>query len=397
MPRLLKSCVAKAPTALPTRALRLAATALALAATAAGAASPRSLPPGSLHVQPAEIVDRQGFERPMPAMTMMVPAGWQHQGQVAWTPPSPAGMGCARPYQPQLQARAPDGRSAIELIAGEGWGAASIPGGVPAGCAQAATADAPTYLRQWVQRHRPGARWLDYRARPDKSLAPTQTDMPGGGFLRSWLDTGQALVAYTQGGQEMRELLAVAIRFTQTQLPMPMGPAAEARFGESLGVLSWRAPAGQLDFKQFDAVWQTLRSHEPWRQRVAEGMNQMARDNRHTQDRISQIYRDTSRETLAHIAQRGEMAARTRAEIADIRDGTQRDRDATNDRMHTQNVRAVREVQAYRDPAGGVVELPHHYRHAWKLRDGSYLLTDNPSLGPGRDLGLPGQALQPAR
>ena len=54
----------------------IAALLMLLAAGAAGAAP--------LRVQPVEIVDRQGFERPLRAYTMLLPAGWRHESQVAW-------------------------------------------------------------------------------------------------------------------------------------------------------------------------------------------------------------------------------------------------------------------------------------------------------------------------
>ncbi|MCC7258628.1 MAG: hypothetical protein IT486_09660, partial [Gammaproteobacteria bacterium] len=71
---------------------------------------------------------------------------------------------------------------------------------------------------------------------------------------------------------------------------------------------------------------------------------------------------------------------------------------ATQDRMHKDTVRTIREVQGYRDPrSGGVVELPQHYDHAWQLRDGSYVLTDDPDFDPRRDVGVAGEKLQRTR
>lgn len=73
-------------------ALAAALTLAALPSWAASNAAP-------LRVQPAEIMDRQGFERPMRAVTVMLPVGFHHAGEVAWRT---AAGGCQRPYQPQL-------------------------------------------------------------------------------------------------------------------------------------------------------------------------------------------------------------------------------------------------------------------------------------------------------
>jgi hypothetical protein len=137
-----------------------------------------------------------------------------------------------------------------------------------------------------------------------------------------------------------------------------------------------------------------------WQSRISAGMNQMARDNQRTGERIGQIQADGSRRTLDEIARRGELARQSREEIADINARGQRDRAATDDRMHRETVRTIREVEHYRDPPGpggrGVVELSNHYRHAWKLKDGSYALTDDPNFDPQRTLGQSGTVLQRA-
>lgn len=354
-----------------------------------------------LRVQRVEIIDQQGFEKPMPAATMLVPAGWRHQGSVKWKPAAP----CGKAYAWQLTATAPDGVSAIELVPGEAWAHNNF-GTAPGGGTGPAQAGACTvrmlrntqeYLAAWVQRHRPGARWLDYRARPDKSRSGPQHQMAGGRFS-SRMEAGQALIAYAVGGREVRETLVAVVAFTQSDLPGLQGQVMTSTTGESFGVLGWRAPDGQLDFKQFDAVWDTLRAAPEWRQRIEAAEAQMAQENAATQARIAQIRADTSRETLAHIARRGEIRAQTQRELADIRNNTWQARQASNERMHTDNVRVLREVQGWRDPrSGGVVELSNHYRHAWQLRDGSYVLTDNPNFDPSRDLGVSGVAMTPAR
>ena len=83
------------------------------------------------------------------------------------------------------------------------------------------------------------------------------------------------------------------------------------------------------------------------------------------------------------------------AHIAEMQTEGYRNRDATSDRMQRESIKAIREIETYRDPrSGGVVELPNHYRHAWRLQDGSYLLTDNQAFEPRRDLGIAGERLQ---
>ena len=371
------------------RALLSLAVTLWVSLPAAGA--PNSPPPGSLRVERAEIVDREGFEKPLVAATIMIPAGWRHEGAVDWKP----GVPCSSGFTLRLRAQSPDGSSAIELLPSEAWGANNF-GGAAGECPRATFSNAQQYLNAWVQRHRPGARWLDYRPRPDRSVAGAQQNLPGGGFFRSWVETGQALIGYTQGGREIRESLAVTISFAQSQFKgLAPGQTMQTLNGQSRGVLAWRAPEGSLDFRQFDAVWQTLRPGEEWQSRINAAQSQMAKENADTQARIGQIQAQMSRDTMAEIAKRGQIMAQTRAEISDIQNRGYRARDASSDRMQRDTIKTVREIETYREPrSGGVVELPNHYRHAWQLKDGSYLLTDSQAFDPGRDLGIAGQRLQ---
>ncbi len=367
------------------------ALALTLIISAGVAAQPAAGPSreGALRVERVEFVDRQGFEKPLVAATILIPAGWRSQAGVEWN----IRQTCGAAQGLRLAASAPDDSERIELLPGEAWAASNQ--GRPVGdCAPARFRDAREYLAAWAQRHRPGAAWLEYQPRLDKSQAPVQSQSAGSG-IRQWSDAGQALIAYSRGGVETHETLVAVVWFTESQFAgLQPGQALHMLHGQSRGVLAWRAAKGRLDMRQFNAVWDSYRLNPEWRSRITAGNNQMASDNAQTQARVSQIHAETARQTLAEVAKRGANRARTQAELADIQAGIHRDRDASTDRMQNERVKAIREVQTYVEPRSGkVIELPSHYAHAWRLKDGSYLLTDNPNFKPLRDLGLDGDAL----
>lgn len=374
-----------------TFALMLAATLALPALPSCAAAEP--LPAGALRVHRAEIVDRQGFEKPMVAATMMVPAGWKQQSTVEWQVPSQK-KPCGSMYGLRLSAAAPDGSAAIELVPGNAWASNNF--GAPVdNCLNAQVRDAQQYLQAWVQHHRPGARWLDYRARPDKlqGVSGRQDSFNGGGTSLRY-DAGQALIAYSTNGREMRETLVAIMSVIETQFRGVNGRSMQNMQGQSFGVLAWRAPAGTLDFRQFDAVWATLRPGDEWQARINKSQAEMAADDERTRREINRINGEMQRENAMHAAQRHAIRMGTIRDVAAIRNSTYQSTQATNDRMHTDNSRTIREVNGYREPrGGGVVELSSHYQHAWQLRDGSYVLTDSPNFNPSRDLGVAGEQL----
>ncbi len=341
----------------------------------------------ALHVQEVQFIDREGFERPLVAQKMMVPAGWRVQAVVKWT-----GARCGTPYYLEMQAQAPDGIGAMIVSRGEVWAQTSMP--LDDGCRHAGITTAEQYLRDWVQRNRPGSRWLDYRLRPERSMAPQQNGN-GSMMFRNWGETGQALIGYTVNGQAVRESLLVSATFTASQTSMG-GMVARTLHGESKGVLAWRMPEGQLDFQKFDVIWNTMVPGYEWSLRIAEGRRQMAADNARTNAAISRIYGEMGMETIQHMAKRGEDARLTREQLQATWNSGVAARDSAEDRMQRERIRAIRQVEHYSDPTRptGVAELPNHYKHAWSLRDGSYALTDDPNFNPNRDLGVEGRLLR---
>lgn len=373
------------------RSLACAAVVLAtgIAAPPAQAAPPKT---DALRVQRAEIIDRKGFEKPMLAATIMVPAGWKNSGEVQWR----VGRQCGRAYGLQLQAQAPDGSAAIELSTPEAWGATSF--GTPLGdCPQASFRDAREYLASWIARNREGARLVEYKPRPDKSKVLAQNQWAGGS-LRSWVDSGQALISWRRGAQELHELLVTNVIFNHSRIAGAGGQMFESLQGEALGVLGWRSTSGAVSQRHFDLIWATLKTAPEWQSRISAAEQQMAAERSATQAQISRMQAESSRETLEHIRRRGEIRNDAMRETERMRNETWRSGQATQERMHKDTVRTIREVQGYRDPrGGGVVELPQHYNHAWQLRDGSYVLTDDPNFDPGRDIGMAGERMERTR
>ncbi|GAB2794011.1 hypothetical protein GCM10027275_43780 [Rhabdobacter roseus] len=55
---------------------------------------------------------------------------------------------------------------------------------------------------------------------------------------------------------------------------------------------------------------------------------------------------------------------------------------STQDRMHTNFVKAIREVETFQD-ASGTYEMSSSYDHAWSRNDGnSFVMSNNPNFDP---------------
>ena len=164
---------------------------VALAAGSGATAQARPLPAGALRVKPAEIIDRHGFEKPLVAATMLVPLGWKGEGGVEWNPMDPRG---GEGYRFNWKATAPDGVGAIAVLPAERWSHGNFP--MPQNnCLSSTASGVRAYLEWFVQRSRPGARVLDFRARPDLA-APYQqlAQLPATPGMRTWVEGGELLI-----------------------------------------------------------------------------------------------------------------------------------------------------------------------------------------------------------
>ncbi len=352
------------------------------------ATAQRSVP---LRVQRAEIMDPHGFEKPLVAYTMFVPATWRAEGGVEYPPAN----GCNPPSRLNWRASDPGGVGAIQLVGEEKWAAGNFP--MPelerAGCLMSQVSGIRPYLEWWVKRNRPGARIMDFRPRADltRNLAGLNQENPELG-LRSWVEGGEVLIAYQLNGKPVRESISSTAFFTHTRSPqIGNAPPIEMLQGTSMPGFAVRMPEGALDFKMVEALRHSIQAAPEWSARTRQ-----AADERH---RVAmESGRLAGQTALREQAKRGEIMNQTRQEINDIQMGTWQSKNESMDRQQRERIESIRGVETYNDPHyGGTVQLSNQYQHAWQLRDGSYVLTDDVNFDPGRALGVEGQRLKPVQ
>ena len=201
------------------------------------------------------------------------------------------------------------------------------------------------------------------------------------GELRNWAEAGDVLIGYNFQGRNFREIIRGIAVFNTTTMPGVMpGEIREFLIGNSLPAFAMRAPDGALDFKLFDTIQRSFRTDPEWAARMAEHNGIIAKTN------------------AKGAADRHAIRMQTNAEISGMINKGWADRQASQDRTQETFVRAIRGVELYADPAAGrPVELPNTYDHAWRLQDGTYMMTDNPNFDPSVEFGVSGTRLQVIR
>jgi hypothetical protein len=348
------------------------------------------LPPGVYAVEKKEVVDASGFERPLVAGTIMIPAGWAMQGGIQWSPAGP----CGPDFASTVSLRSPDGASAVAVVPVQTWiGARTnfpLDKSQASQCPEAFFTSAREFLEASAQRMFPGARVIDYRALPEKvkplkdmmaqmpALPPVQGTEHGIDF-----DAGEVLIAYQQNGRDMRAAISAMVTLTRLRMADMVNPgqiALDQVTGAPSELFIVSAPAGALDLDLRDRIQKSTRFNAEWMQKIN-----------------------------AYLAEKNRIAAKGAADRHAIRmdaikkqgeiiNGMYDDRQLSSDRNQREFIESIRGVETYNDPVyGGPVQLDATYDHAWRVNgQDAYIMTNDVNFNPGQ-YGLDAQKLEALR
>ncbi len=345
------------------------------------AAPPRGLPKSALRMEPAVILDPTGFEEPMVASTLFLPLGWNAVGGVSWG----AQYMCTNGYVFDWSATSPDGAASVAVLPQERWEWNNY--GAPAsspGCTIAAITNVRSYLEDRVRRTYEAVRLTGFRAREDLrrqfSAFETTTPMPMG-ESRTWIEAGEVSFTHRADGRERLGTLAAIIAFSQLYTDPGAGMAAmEGGGGSTWPLYATSALSSAHDPALFEAIRASIRVDPRWERRIAGHHRTIAR-----------IGHEESRKRQAMLARHNEEMAQIRKEAWDSYQ-------ESSDRRAREFGEMLRDVETYsdEDAPGGQVELSHFYENAWRLDDGTYVLTNDASFDPWRDLQVAGRKLEAA-
>ncbi len=335
----------------------------------------------TLRFDRAVIVDGAATDRPVPVGTMFVPHGWPTEGGMKW---SLEAM-CTDGMQLSWSARSPDHKHLLGFVPQFRWehNNTGNPSALKPGCTQHRIGDAKTYLAQAVQFYWRGARVLDFKSRPDLAThkRPVVSQGVGGSRITQTSDAGQVLFAFERDGVEMRGMLVATIDFAHTQMPTVLPSGEPLTF---LNAFAWPmfvafAPQGQLDFGYVEAMRASYEPDAAYLRLVTDHINKV---------RMIEIKGAGDRANI--------YAATTQHVNALINEGWKANQRSADQRA-TAFSQMIRGVDPYVDAHGKKVELASGYGNAWKLDDGSYLLSTQANFDPWRDLGVRGQRLENQR
>jgi hypothetical protein len=367
------------------------------AARAAPAQVPASMPQaksataggGNIYrMKIVRITDQTSFERPMTALTMLIPADWQFQGSLQYW----QGPGCpANLVRLKFQATSPDGRTGIELLPGYFWMWADDPyavnimrtsnqraaqmGGHP--CDLMAALSPEAFLRQTViPAARRGAQVTGVEAMPEaaqqlqqQAAQAQQAAARSGMSVNIRAGVGRVRASYALNGQPEEERFTAIMTSTSVAGPNARGGQTRYYLNSVDNVFGVLAPQGQLDAqeKMFQLILRTLRLDPEWQSRVSQ-----------------EIAKLNNTDSNAAMAQSAIITKLGQDEAKIIKDTYQ---NTSNTQEHSRVAidQAIRGAQSYRNPnTGETVELDNQYGKAWAGPNNQYILSDSPNYNPNQ-------------
>ena len=329
------------------------------------------------------LLDEQGFDRPVEAMSYLLPRGWRVQGGVRWR-----GVQECRGeiITWQVQAASPDGQIQFVVLPARSFSyqedpmlrQAAIAAAQQGDCGVSQPFDAAQYLEYWARNELGGASVSDVRA-PDGAQAKlaqldgqanaTSQQYGTGVNQRSSLVNGT--LTWPDGSKGLAQVLV------QNAVNRGVGAFTGSPNGWSTTNVTFRAyirypPAREAEalklYKTFDA---THRINPVWQKAYQEFLTKLG--NAEHAGRMERI-RLMGEQSAAY--------ARSQSEASDARMRDWERRQTSSDANQRSFIQTIREVETWKDPNGGAVELTAGYNHGWSRPDGSIILTNSSLFDP---------------
>lgn len=349
--------------------------------------------------------DAQGFERPAEAFSILLPKGWKHEGGVVWK-----GLSECRGemVSSNWKVSSPDGAISFTVLPNHSWGSASDMMMMQSlqmqaqqgGCAVGGPMDAASYLRDvMAPRELHGASITGVKENAEVAHEMERMAAQTKAAFEQWGGQAQlapsAVIAHLKwtDGSEGIALVSVlnVISVMQNAYTGEMQQLTNSNASER-SILRFPAARREEAERVLATIKSSYRTNPQWKEAVEGYFAQLRQhqDRMHHQ-RMAAIDQQTAAMTRAHNQRMAAIQAQGAASTArhnermgamDQQLRSWEQQQSSQDRQHTQFVKAIREVETWNDGSNGRVELSSGYDHAWSRGDGSYILSNSPNFDP---------------
>lgn len=334
------------------------------------------------------VLDKIGFQQPAEAFSLLLPKGWKTEGEIIWTGP---GTSCDGTNQ-RFSASSPDGKFSLNFYPSIMWSWMSNEqlrdfSRGSAYCTFGQPMDAEHYIKNVF-----GPRELNnpqigkITSNPEVVTLLAEKNDENRAELMSY---GAADVQYHQtavtarltwpGNKKGMALCGVSI--AECIIPNTYNGTYDKSIATSAGqrvVFKYDGADEAEAEKMFAVIMGSIRTNPSWKNAVA-GFWKTVRQQKQIVHlgRLRMMDEQTRQMGEAAIAKGNQ-----RLKDMDTQMRTWESTQQSQDRIHTNFIKTIREVENYRDETGKI-EMVSGYNHAWSRSDGSsFIMTNNPNFDP---------------
>ncbi len=339
--------------------------------------------------QRVRLMDKVGFTEPQEAYSILIPKGWNSNGDILWNQPGTACAGTMR----KMWARSADGNYVFEMLPDVLYSWNQDPQ-INAfnqqynteTCRTGQPMNADTYLRQVFVRELGNAQVVSVEPnqavinmmREWNTRAMNELQQYGAGQMQFEQSALNAVIKWNNGKSAM---VTLGITTIATQVPNQYTGSYSMIYTSQVTkrtVFVYPSNETEKAKELFTMIMSSFRTNPVWNDAVNTFWKQARqRSNTVHIGRIKVMDEQTKR--------MGEQAVRNGQQRLNSMDAQQSSRtweqsQNSQDRMHTDFIKTIREVENFRDETGKY-EMTAGYDHAWSRGDGtSFILSNNPNF-----------------
>ena len=360
--------------------------------------------PGTTEQQPAQnfiegkdytvfdrvrMMDNQGFTQPVEAYSLLLPKGWQHQGEVMWTMP---GQTCAG-NNAWLKATSADNKYSLEFLPNLilswmtnqqllQWNMTNQ--GNSQYCLFNQPIGAEQYLRsgfmqelgnpQIVKVESNGAVVTELQKMFDKGKAELM--QYGAADVQGYASAVNAEVKWKDGTEGF---VILGTMVYETTIANTYNGTYDKTYTTSITKKTvFKYPAAEKEKAKslFAVIMASMRSNIAYTDAINNFWRQVRQDKNRAHWEKIRLMDEQTRQIGEQTIAKGNQ----RLKDMDNQMRTWEAKQSSQDKMHTDFIKTIREVENFRDETGKY-EMTSGYDHAWSRGDGtSFVLSDNPNL-----------------
>ena len=337
------------------------------------------------------MMDKQGFSAPQEAYSLLLPKGWQYDGAIQWNGPGSSCDGTSG----WMKAASPDGKYSYQQFPDViySWAPQSqqFDQNNPdksSHCSYRKPMDAEAYLRNVFVREELGNAEI-IKVEPNPAVVQQmqqknadqikEMQQYGAGQMQFYQSAVNATLRWPNGDEG---LAVLGVKILEIVVPNPYnGTYNKVYTTEVTKRTLFKYPAGKKEEakNQFSMIMSSIRTNPVWSTAVNNYWKSM-------RGRKDVVHREKIRLMDEQTRQMGEAAIRKGNERLKSMDNDMRSweqQQSSQDRMHTNFIKTIREVENFQD-ASGKYEMSSSYSNAWSRGDGTtFVMSNNPNFDPG--------------